>query len=392
MVGRRAFITHMTAGLAGLKLGFGGMLEQARHMMQSAPGAETVIDGKRYLYFGGTGYYGLGKSPILYKAACEAMEKYGMHSSTSRAVLGNTPLYEELEKKTAEYYAVEDAAYVPSGYLSDAAGFQALNATERIDAVFVDVDSHYSAIDFAPIIGKPVYTFAHRDAGDLEDKLKKHLKAGQRPLIVSDGVFPLFGQLAPLPAYLSIAEKYEGYIWLDDAHSVGVLGPNGRGTAEHFGVGSDRVFFGGTFSKAFGAHGGHIPGSSRLIKAIRDGHIAHAATASPSAAAAAAIAAMEILRTNPSMRTALWNNAKMMKAGLRQIGFTIADTPHPATAWTLKTPDMDRIYQELFNRNIAIQRLTYSGGDKEGVLRVVVFSTHTTEQINRLLSELKRLA
>ena len=394
MFNRRNFLSGMAAGLVGIKWGVRGFFDQVRYVMQSAPGAETVINGKRYLYFGGTGYYGLIHNPAMLKAADEALDKYGMHSSTSRGATGygNTPLYADVEKKAAEYYGVEDCFYIPSGYLSNVAGYQALDSVYKIDAVFVDEDAHYSVIDFAPVIGKPVYTFAHRDAGDLKRKLQQYLKPGQKPLVASDGVFPLFGHLAPLPAYLEVTEPYGGYIWLDDAHSVGVLGPNGRGTADHFGVKSDRVFFGGTFSKAFGSHGAHIPGNGKFIETVRDGHVAHGATPSPSPAAASALVAMDILRNHPEMKAQLWKNAKMMKSGLRQLGFKFEDGPHPVTAWVLKTEaEMDRVQQELFKRGIAIQRLNYPGGGTLGALRVVAFSTHTPEQINRLLDELKTI-
>ncbi len=392
MFSRRSFLSQMTAGVVGIRWGLRGFFDQVRYVMQGAPGAETTINGKRYLYFGGTGYYGLIDNPAMRKAADEALEKYGMHSSTSRgsAGYGNTPLYAEVEKKTAEYYGVEDSFYIPSGYLANVAGYQALDSIYKIDAVFADEDSHYSVIDFTPVIGKPVYTFAHRDPEDLKKKLQQHLKPGQKPLVVSDGVFPMFAALAPLPAYLEVTEPYGGYIWLDDAHSVGVLGPNGRGTADHFGVKSDRVFFGGTFSKAFGSHGAHIPGSSKFIQTVREGHVAHGATPSPSPAAASALVAMDILRSHPEMKAQLWKNAAMMKSGLRQLGFKIEDTPHPVTAWVLKSgEEMDRIHQELLNRGILIQRLNYAGGGPLGALRVVVFSTHTPEQINRLLDALK---
>jgi 7-keto-8-aminopelargonate synthetase-like enzyme len=157
-------------------------------------------------------------------------------------------------------------------------------------------------------------------------------------------------------------------------------------------VKSDRVFFGGTFSKAFGSHGAHIPGNGKFIQTVRDGHVAHGATSSPSPAAAAAIVSMDLLRNHPEMKAQLWKNTKMMKSGLHRLGFNFEDSPHPITAWVLKSgEEMDRIQQELFNRGIAIQALNYAGGGALGALRVVVFSTHTPEQINRLLDELKKI-
>jgi 8-amino-7-oxononanoate synthase len=384
-------MTRKAAGTTSTNRALSGASDPTHFLMQGAPGAETTINGKRYLYFGGTGYYGLVNNPAMLKAAREALEKYGMHSSTIRGGYGDTQLYRDVEKAAAEYYGTEDSVYLASGYLSNVAGFHALGSAHGIDAVFVDEDAHYSVIDFAPVLRKPVHTFATRDPEDLKRKLREGLKPGQTPLIACDGVSPLFGRLAPLPAYLEIAEPYGGFIWLDDSHSVGVLGPHGRGTADHFGIRSDRVLFGATFSKAFGAHGGLIPGDGRFIRVVREGHVAGGATPSPSPAAASALLAMEWLKHHPEMKAQLWENAQRMKRGLRGLGFAIEEGLHPVTAWTMKAEDMDRIYQELLKRGIAIQRARYAGGDTQGVLRVVVFSTHTPEQINHLLGELKRI-
>lgn len=361
-------------------------------LMESPPAAETVIDGKRYLYFGGTGYYSLQNHPTLMKAAVEALIKYGMHSATSRSGFGTTPLHVAVEKKAAEFFGTEDAAYIASGYLCNIAGFQALTATAGFDAVFVDEGSHYSVIDFVHLLQSPVVTFAHAEPEDLRKKLRAHLKAGQKPLVVSDAIFPLMGQMAPVPAYVEISAPYGASIWLDDSHGVGVLGAKGRGTYEYYGLESDRLLFGGTFSKAFGSHGGIIPGEKNFIQTIRTGHVMNGATSPTSSAAASALASMELLTQHPEWRTQLWNNARMLKAGLRQMGFAIDDSPVPIAAWRLKSSqEMDRVHKELMNRGICIQRAHYVGGGPEGVLRAVVFSSHTAEQIDRLLGELKSL-
>ena len=392
MANRRNFLAQASGAVAFLGLGMRNLIAQFRppYVMESAPGTETTFNGKKYLYFGGTGYYTLQNHPVLLKAASEALEKYGMHSATSRSFYGTTALSLAVEKRAAEYYGTEDAAYLPSGYLTNVAGLQALAA--KVDVVFIDDDSHYSLTDFACVIGKPVFTFTHRDAEDLGKKLRAQMKPRQKPLILSDGVFPLFGQIAPVPKYLEVAKEYDPYIWLDDAHSVGVLGENGRGTYDYFGLKSERLLFGGTFSKAFGAHGGVIPGKPEFVQSIREGHVMNGATSSPSPAAASALMGMDLLTNHPEMRTQLWKNAKKVKAGLGRLGIPVDDTVFPAAAWTLKSSDeMNRVHKAMMDRGIAIQRLHYAGGGAEGVLRVVVFSTHTEEQIHRLTEELGRV-
>lgn len=394
MPNRRSFLAQMAASLAALEIGLRNLFSQVRapNLMESAPSTETIIDGKRYLYFGGTGYYTLQNHPVLMKAAKEALAKYGMHSATSRGGFGTTPLYLAVEKKAAEFFGTEDSVYIASGYLTNMAGFQALTETGQFNAVFADETSHYSVVDFVRVLGLPVVMFAHRSPGDLQKKLRAKLRARQKPLVVSDGLFPIFGKIAPVPEYVEALKPYNGSIWLDDAHGVGILGPNGRGTYDHHGLRSDQLLFGGTLSKAFGAHGGIVPGKKELVQAIRSGHIMNGATQSPSPAAAAALASIELVMQHPEMRTQLWKNAALLKNGLRQMGFPIDDSPVPVAAWTLKTTqDMDRVQQALMERGICIQRARYVGTGPEGVLRVVVFSSHTPEQISRLLDELKKL-
>lgn len=393
MSDRRGFLRQVTRGAMALGLGARALFAQKKgHLMESAPGAETVIDGKRYLYFGGTGYYGFQGDPELIEAACKALHRYGMHTSTSRTGLGNSPLYEAVEAKAAEYFGAQSACYLASGYLGNHAGFEGLAALGRYDAVFMDEGSHYSVTDYIGLPGKPVVAFAHRDPEDLRRKLKAGLKAGQRPLVVSDGVFPSFGIIAPVADYAKAVEPYEGSVWLDDNHGVGVLGPNGRGTYEHFGLASPRLFFGGTMSKAFGSRGGVIASDAAFIEAVRRTHIMNGATHPTSAEAAASITGMDILMKRPELRRRLLENGRRLKAGLRSLGFPTEDTPFPVAAWKLASgADMDRVHRALLDRGVCIQRMSYVGTGAEGVLRAVVFSTHSDAQIDRLIAELGAL-
>lgn len=396
MPSRRSFIKLASAGVVGVGTAMRAFAQQVSGMagfvQESAPAAETTYNGKKCLYFGGVSYFGLQNHPELIKAAQEALAKFGTHSATSRYPYGTTPLYVELEKRAADYFGTEDAAYVASGYLENMAAFQAMSQLNMFDVILLDERAHYSVFDFAWALRKPVFTFAHADPEDLSRKLKENVKAGEKPLLMSDGVFPTFGMLAPVPEYLKIIEAYDGLIWLDDAHAMGVLGPNGRGTYDHFGLKSERLYFGGTFSKAFGSHGGIIPGSAKLVNTIRNGHIMNGASAGPSPTAAAALKGMELLKAHPEWRERLASNARQLRTGLTQLGFKMNDGPVPVAAWKLSSgKEMDRVHSELVNRGILIQRSRYVGAGPDGALRAVVFSTHTRDQISRLLSELKAL-
>lgn len=397
MENRRRFIEAITLGIAGATLGARKLVAQLmgskyKFEMGSGPGPETVINGKKLLYFGGTGYFSFQTRAELLQAAQKATADFGMGTATSRNVFGTSPLYLDVEETASQFFGSEEAIYLPSGYLINIAAFQSLAALRRFDAMFVDEGAHWSITDFVYALQKPVYLFRHGDPENLGAQLKANVKPGERPLVVSDGIFPAFGKLAPIPDYSKLVDAYEGCMWLDDCHAIGVLGENGRGTYEHYGLRSERLYFGGTLSKAAGAHGGIIPGTREFISPIRSGHIANGANASPSAAAAAAVKGMELLMAKPELRQQLWRNAHQLKSGLKAMGFDQDDSVVPIAAWTLKTAeDMDRVHAELMNRGIAIQRTHYVGTGANGALRAVVFADHKPEQINRMLTELKAL-
>ncbi len=402
--GRREFLAKSLTALLALNpalgrliaeddpaLGGEGGLPPEGFVMESAPGPETVLNGRRCLYFGGTGYFALHGHPELVAAGVAAFRKYGCHSATSRTGFGNTPVQLELERKIADYFGTEDSIHFVSGYLDNLFLVQALK--DRIGAIFIDETAHFSIRDAVYSALKPVHAFKHRDADDLALKLRQNLKAGDVPLVMTDGVFPTFGLIAPVPEFLEVIEPYQGYLCLDDSHAVGVLGPNGRGTYEHFGVKSDRCFFAGTMSKAFGGHGGFIPAPQSFIDHIKATCGAYpGATPSPTPAMAASIMGLEIVKREPQRRERLRRNVVQAKTGLKKLGFETNDNPVPIVTWALKSAeDMKRVQAELFDRGIVVALSKYVGAPAGGVLRASIFSEHTPGQIDRLLGELKRL-
>ncbi len=360
-------------------------------IMESAPGPETVINGRRCLYFGGTGYFALHGHPEVIAAGIAAFRKYGTHSATSRTGFGNTPVQVALERKIAEFFGTEDSLHFVSGYLDNLFLVQALK--DRVGAIFIDETSHFSIRDAVYSALKPVTTYRHRDPDDLALKLKQNLKAGDIPLVMSDGIFPTFGLIAPAPDYLKVIEPYGGYLCLDDSHSVGVLGPNGRGTYEHYGIRSDRCFYAGTMSKAFGGHGGFIPASKAFIDHIKATSGAYpGATPSPTPAMAASLKGLEIVKREPERRARLMRNVARAKTGMKSLGFEMNDNPVPIVTWVMKSAeDMKKVQKELLDKGIAVALLKYVGAPAGGVLRASIFSEHTPDQIDRLLFELKRL-
>ena len=405
MSGRREFLTQSLAGVLALKYSSLGRLFAEEEpplgdatpppggfIMESAPGPETVINGKRVLYFGGTGYFALHGHPEVIEAGVAALRKYGVHPATSRTGFGNCPVQNDLERKIAGFFGTEDSLHFVSGYLDNLFLVQALKA--KVGAIFIDETSHFSIRDAVYSALKPVHTFKHRDPEDLARQLKAKLKAGEVPLVMSDGIFPTFGVIAPVPDYVKALEPYGGYLSLDDSHDVGHMGPNGRGTYDYFGIRNDRCFYAGTMSKAFGGHGGFIPGSKAFIDYIKANCGAFAgATPSPIPAMAASAKGLEIAAREPQRRERLRRNVARVKTGLKKLGYDMNDTPVPIVTWVLKSPEaMKKVQKELFDRGIAVALLKYVGAPEGGVLRASIFSEHTTEQIDRLLDEMKRLS
>jgi len=356
--------------------------------MEGPPGAETVIDGRRYLYFGGTGYFGLHGHPAVVRAGIRAIHVYGTHSATSRAGFGSNPVLLEVEARLRAFFNEDEAAYFGSGYLGSLVLVQAL--AERYEAIFVDEHAHFCIRDTASSSGRPVFQFRHRDPDDLGKKLKLRLRAGQRPLLLTDGVFPIFGRIAPAQDYAKVLAAYDGLIGLDDAHGVGVLGAHGRGTFEHLGIRGPQFHFTGTLSKAFGGHGGFVVGKKKLIGRIRTTVGAYVgSTPTPTPIAAATAKGIDILFRHPEMRDRLRRNTFRLKKGLRSLGIGTEDTPVPIVAWSMRTEkEMRGVQKDLMQRGIAVPYLRYIGAPAAGVLRLIVFSTHTAAQIQRLLKEL----
>ena len=278
-------------------------------------------------------------------------------------------------------------------------------------AFFVDESSHFSVWDAARAGGVPVHAFRHRNAAHLAAVLRRRLRPGERPLLFSDGVFPISGEIAPLPHYLDVLCNYDGAdICLDDAHATGVLGPHGRGTLEFWatveimdplapGDLGVLVVSSHTLSKALGGHGGVIPGDAALIERL--GRISILGASSPPTlpAAAASAWALNHLRDHPERHARLRSNVAYARMALRRLGWALEDSPVPilclhAGNWQGEgaPPDLARLRQMLYDRHICVAHVTrYSSTPEGGALRIAIFATHTTEQIDRLAAELGNL-
>lgn len=364
--------------------------------MQSPPAARTLINDRWRDYFSGTGYLGLQGHPVLTQAAVDAIQRYGLTTATSRGGYGEHPAYQAVEQAAANFFGTEQAAYFTSGYLGAAILLQGLR--DSYDAIFVDDAAHSSIWNGARSTGAPVIPFRHIQPDDLAARLSQHVHPGDRPLVIGDGVFPISGEIAPVPAYVEVLEPYPGAILcLDDAHATGVLGANGRGTSEHWllaGTHSVQVVAVHTLSKALGGFGGILAGSAELVEQMARRAAAFVgASPPPLPAAAASAAALELVRSEPERRNRLRANVARARAGLRTLGWPLDDSPVPILCLG-KQPgvDLTRLQAELFARDICVAHVTsYSSTPPGGALRIAIFATHSDEQIDRLIGELARL-
>ena len=364
----------------------------AQPMVMGGPiGPRMQIDGRQVDYFCGTSYFALHGHPEVIEAACEATRRFGMGSGT----LASVPVYDDLQQALRDWFRAEHVTYMISGYASPMALLQGL--CEPGDLLLVDVATHYSVRDAVPTLDLPVVQFRHLSPDDLAVKLRQELKPGQCPVVVTDGVFPSGGALAPLVDYADILAGYDNaLLCIDDSHGIGVLGDGGRGALEHFGIEGPGRHAAGTMSKAFGALGGIIPGDATLAGRLRErARILRGASPPPPAAAGAGLAALRLLSGDPSFRQRLRANVKQMRDGLRGLGFDLPDTPVPVVTLRGGGRDLAALTAGLSERDILV-KLTpasgYSDAPDVPTLRIAVFSEHSAEQIDRLIRSVAELA
>jgi 8-amino-7-oxononanoate synthase len=290
---------------------------------QGAPDPEVPIDGVPHLLLASNNYLGLANDPAVVAGARAALEAYGAGAGASRLVTGSLDLHRALEERIAALKGCQDALVFPTGFQANVGTIPAL--VGRGDVVFSDELNHASLIDGCRLSGAEVVRYPHADAAALEVAVRG--AAGRRRLIVTDTVFSMDGDLAPLPAIVEVAERHGCMLMVDEAHATGVLGPSGAGAIEHFGLGGRVPVVMGTLSKALGSQGGYVAGDRDLCDYLRTRDRGFVfTTALAPAAAGAALAALDIVRDEPWRRARLHALVARLVEGARALGYTVLPT------------------------------------------------------------------
>ncbi|RLF82212.1 8-amino-7-oxononanoate synthase [Thermococci archaeon] len=299
--------------------------------LESAQGPWIVVDGKKVLNMCSNNYLGLAAHPKIKEAAIRAILDYGVGAGAVRTIAGTMELHVELEEKLAKFKKREVAILFQSGYNANLGALSAL-IKKNEDAVFVSEElNHASIIDGMRLSGAPKVIYKHLDMDDLKKRLEE-VKDKKKKLIVTDGVFSMDGDLAPLPEIVELAEQYDAMVYVDDAHGEGVLGDHGRGIVDYYNLHERVDFEMGTLSKAFGVIGGYVAGPEEAIEYLKQrGRPFLFSSALNPPDVAAAIASVEILQHSDELVKKLWDNTKFLQDDLRNLGYDLGNTKHPIT-------------------------------------------------------------
>ncbi|KPL83708.1 2-amino-3-ketobutyrate CoA ligase [Thermanaerothrix daxensis] len=360
--------------------------------ISSAQGAWLEVDGRRVLNFCSNNYLGLANHPRLVAAAREVLDRYGVGPAAVRSIAGTLDLHLELERRLATFKHVEAAVTFQSGFCANLAAIPALVGKE--DVIFSDELNHASIIDGCRLSGARIIRYAHCDPNDLEQKILEAQGTYRRGLVVTDGVFSMDGDIAPLDQIYAISSKYDLMLMVDDAHGEGVLGHGGRGIVDHFGLHGKVDVEVGTFSKAFGVVGGAVAGNSLVVEWLRQrGRPFLFSSAVPAADVAATIAAIDVLEASTELVDRLWENARYFKAEMRGLGFDTGQSVTPITPIMLgEAPLAQQFSRELFSEGVFAMAIGYPTVPKgKARIRVMLSAAHTREDLDRGLEAFARV-
>ena len=358
------------------------------NIVEGAQGAHLEIKGKTYLSFCSNNYLGLANNPLVIKAVEDAVAKYGWGAGASRLVSGNMRMHEVLEGEISRFKEKEASIVFPTGYMANIGTISSL--VSKGDLIICDKLNHASIIDGCRLSGADFRVYPHCDTEKLENILKKTSKYPCK-LIVTDTVFSMDGDLAPLPDIVRIAHKYKAMVMVDEAHGTGVFGKKGRGVVEHFKLSKKVDIVMGTLSKAVGSLGGYVSGDTDLINYLRNkARPFMYTTALPPAVCAASIAGIKLIRKDPSLRESLWRNVRFLKEKLESLSLKVIPSESPIIPILIgDAKKAVAVSKFLYKKGILIPAIRPpTVPAKSSRLRMTVMSTHTKKDLERLLEVL----
>ncbi len=352
--------------------------------IESPQGAWLIVDGKKVLNFCSNNYLGLANHPTLVEAAKRALDEMGVGPAAVRTIAGTTTLHVRLEQRLAAFKGVEAAITFQSGFNANLATIPALVGKE--DVIFSDRLNHASIIDGCRLSGAKIIAYEHSDVHALEQAVRENLPNYRRGLIVTDGVFSMDGDIAPLPEIHAVAQKYNLLLMVDDAHGEGVLGPGGRGIVAHFNLHGKVDIEVGTLSKAFGVVGGVVAGNATIIEWLRQrGRPFLFSSAVTAPDAAACLAALDILEASTELVERLWENARYFQGELRRLGFDTGLTQTPITPIMLgEAPLAQQFSRELFDAGVFAMAIGYPTVPQgKARMRIMLSAAHSRDDLDQ---------
>jgi 8-amino-7-oxononanoate synthase len=362
-------------------------------VVESPVSPRIQIKGRSQLLFASNDYLGLAVHPLMITKTKEALERFGTGMGASRLVSGNHSLHHRLEEELALFKETEMALIFSSGYLTHLGTIPSLMGPD--DLIFSDALNHASIVDACRLSRARVFIYGHADVEDLKAKLGAiQRKPDSKVLIITDGVFSMDGDLAPLPDLIALAEEHEALVLVDDAHATGVLGPGGKGSSAYWNIKSEHLLTMGTFSKALGCLGGFMAGPAILVEFLKNkARTLFYSTALPPSVCASVLTALTILKEEPVWLERLRENILFLQNGLKRLGIPSHNLPVPIFPLIIgtekKTLAVSKVLTEKGIYVPAIRPPTVP--ENQSRLRISLMATHTQEQIDYLLNSLEEV-
>jgi glycine C-acetyltransferase len=359
--------------------------------LSSPQGAWLEVDGRRVLNFSSNNYLGLANHPRLREAAKAAIDRMGIGPAAVRTIAGTTSLHLELDQRLAQFKGVEAALTFQSGFNANLATIPAL--VGKGDVIFSDRLNHASIIDGCRLSRAAIVAYQHNDVDDLRKKIAETTEYGRR-IIISDGVFSMDGDIAPLPALYEVAKEHDILLMVDDAHGEGVLGRGGRGIVDHFDLHGKVDIEVGTMSKAFGVVGGMVAGRQILIDWLKQRarpFLFSSAMTIPDVAAC--LAAVDLLEESTELVDRLWANARLFRQGLQSLGFNTGDSQTPIVPVMLgEAPLAQQFSRQLFEEGVFAMAIGYPTVPQgKARIRVMNSAAHSSEDLEMALAAFERV-